>query len=210
MFSRMIDLSSLSVDEQKKQKKSEGKAPAPFSKDKPKKGLKVSKEMHDSTLEAFKHLLAEQKNDRAISFANTLAPLATSAVEVSAPSLEIDPSAQVSQLFEKLVDRLMVQHDKGIQETSFCLDGEAFESSVFSGAKVTITEYSTAPKVFNIDFSADPKALQLFELHAAEMINALNKGYFGFEVHRIDTTLLTEDEKHALPPVESATEKEER
>ena len=177
----------------------------------PKEKKRLSKQLKEGSLNALKELLAKQKQTPALSAAGPFQD--TSAMHQldasSSSSLKIEPSAQVMQLYSELIEALIYTNRDGIQETTFFLEGDAFSSSVFEGSKITITEYSTAPKIFNIEFAADPKALSFFEAHAADLLNALQKGNFGFEVNRLDTTLLTEDEKHAIPPVERDLEKEE-
>jgi len=120
---------------------------------------------------------------------------------------KLDPSAQVMQLFDKMVDSLIFIDSQGIQETSFFLDGDPFTASVFSGSQITLTEYSSAPKVFNIQFAGNSAALSLFEAHAASLATALQDGNFNFSVHRIDTKIL-EPEKSLTPQVESSLDKE--
>ncbi len=106
-------------------------------------------------------------------------------------NISIDPSSQVGALYDKLLGAIIVTHTEGVQETTFFLDGDAFNT--FQGARITITEYSTAPKVFNIEFSSHSKAVALFESHAAELMIALQKQDLGFSVYRIDTCLETEN-----------------
>ncbi|MDN3505980.1 MAG: hypothetical protein P0S96_01980 [Simkaniaceae bacterium] len=184
------------------------KSPTAFAKTSRKRPL--SKKLQEGSVAALKEMLAKQKQDLQMSAAGPFQKaFALEQTGDAATSLKIDPSVQVMQLYHKLCERLLHIHREGIQETTLFLDGDAFSSSAFEGAKITITEYSTAPKVFNIEFSADPRALSVFEAHAADLVHSLNQGKFGFTVHRLDTTLLTEDEKHALPPVERDLEKDE-
>lgn len=206
MFSRPIDYPNLET--KKPNTKQDLKRPAPF----PKERKKLSKQLQDGSLHALKELLAKQKQNTALSAAGPFQDMLAMQQASTEPTstLKIEPSAQVMQLYSKLVEALIHTNHNGIQETTFFLEGDAFNSSAFQGSKITITEYSTAPKIFNIEFSADPKALSFFEAHAADLLNALQKGNFGFEVNRLDTTLLTEDEKYAIPLVERDLEKEEQ
>jgi hypothetical protein len=198
----------LEVQSRKTETKFQKNPPSAFkqkSKNRP-----AMKRIQENSIAALRELLAKQKQESQMSAASPF----TSRIDLEAlsggsTSLKIDPSAEVMQLYNKMVERLLHIHREGIRETTLFLDGDAFASSVFSGAQITITEYSTAPKIFNIQFSADPRALAVFEAHAAELVNALDKSHFGFTVHRLDTSLLTEDEKHALPPVERDEEKDE-
>lgn len=145
---------------------------------------KLPDELHEGSLEVIKQFIANNQ-------------LATFEIDV-----KLDPSTQVGALYDKLLQAIVVAHANGVQETTFFLDGNAFSSSVFHGAKITITEYSTAPKVFNIDFSAHSKAVALFQSHAAELLIALQKKELGFSVNRIDSSLLAEEERIAIQKVE--------
>ncbi len=186
------------------------KKPAPFPKGKKESRRPFSKKLKEGSLSALKELLFKQKQEAPMGAAGPFQEIPTfQQIDGKSASLKIDPSTQVMQLYHKMVESLIHTHRNGIQETTLFLDGDAFASSIFHGAKITITEYNTAPKIFNIHFFADPKALSVFEVHAAELVNALRNGDFGFGVNRLDTSILTEDEKHALPPVQRDLEKEE-
>lgn len=178
--------------------------PAPFPKKE--KHAPLSKNLKENSLKALKDILAKQKEQMLMSAAHPFQELPSLEAVAKETSLKIDASAQVMQLYHKMVETLLHLHREGIDETTFFLDGDAFSSSLFHGAKITITEYSTAPKVFNIHFSADPKALSVFEAHAGELVNALKNGNFGFSIHRLDTSLLTDP---LLPKVEGSLDKEE-
>ncbi len=173
---------------------------------KPEKKIKLPLSLEKETFTVINEMLKLQKTE-----AGAAVPSLTfnQIVEASHRIEKLDPSAQVMQLFHKLIESMTHIDQNGIQETTFFLDGEAFNSSIFQGAKITITEYSTAPKSFNIEFSADTKTLTFFETHASDLLNALQRGNFGFTVHRLDTSLTTEDEKHTHPRVERDLEKED-
>lgn len=203
MLSKILEVQSRETEFKLKKDR-----PSPFQKNSRKRPL--SKKLQEGSVLALKEMLAKQKQDTQMSAASPFQGL-TSLQQAggSSSSLKIEASAQVMQLYHKMVEKLLHVHREGIQETTFFLEGDAFSSSLFEGAKITITEYSTAPKVFNIQFNADPKALSVFEAHAGGLVNALQKGNFGFTVHRLDCSLLTEDEKHAIPLVERDEEKDD-
>jgi len=210
MFSSPIEIQPSNIRTPKM--KEARQKPAPYSNRKNKK--KIAKELEEGALNALKDLLAKQKQKidilHTLSAAGPFSDLQLSTGEQSHCRIQaLDPSAQVMQLFEKLASTLLILHRDGIQETTLFLDGDPFASSIFQGAKITITEYNTAPKVFNVQFFADPKALALFETHAASLLAAFQNGNFGFQINRIDTSLLTEDEAYAFPKVERDLEKEE-
>ncbi len=170
---------------------------------------RLPKDLEEGTLEALKDLVAKQKQNMSAAAAATSSSLLLEASEKSSSINKIESSAQISQICNKLMKTLIHIDSKGIQETTFFLDGDAFKESVFEGAKITITEYSTAPKVFNIQFTSDPKALAVFEVHAADLMHTLQNEKLNFSVNRLDTSLMSEEEKHSLPKVERDLEKEE-
>ncbi|NGX39492.1 MAG: hypothetical protein KR126chlam1_00821 [Chlamydiae bacterium] len=179
------------------------------------KRAKFSKKVQANSLALFKKELKKEKlastNAGSTQDGPLQNPLTLKAeAELAVRSNRIAPSVQVSQLFDKMVSSLFTIHKEGVSETTFNLDGTEFASSIFSGAQITITEYSTAPKIFNIQFCATPEALAFFEGHAGELMNALQKGKFDFGVHRLDTTLMAEKDQRLLPKVERDLEKEEK
>jgi len=162
------------------------------------KTKKISKEMEEGTLKALKEMLARQKqtadSQNAMSAINPFEYSSFQELSQTDPSKieKLDPSAQVMQLYDKMVETLLFIDREGIQETTLILDGDAFSSSLFQGSQITLTEYNTAPKVFNIQFSANLESLSFFQAHAQDLLVALQKGNFGFSVHRIDTEILPE------------------
>jgi len=211
MYSHRIDLQLSEIKFSENQRASR---PAPYRKKDSNK--KISEKLQEKSLDALKQLLAKQKkiidSQHAMSAMRPFSEIQLQkalAEENTARIEKIAPSAQVMQLYNKLVDKLFFIHQNGIQETTLLLEGEGLSSSVFQGTKITITEYSTAPKVFNIKIATTAEALSYFEGHASSLLNALQKGKFGFSVYQLDTELLTEKEKPSIPPVERDLEKEE-
>ncbi len=155
----------------------------------------LSKQMKGEMHTAFKKMLADEK-ENASSEAGAPSYYASldqiSSAGKALPSSPIEPSVQITQLFEKMIRSLIHIDQKGIAETTIELTSEAFSSSVFYGATITITEYSTAPMVFNVRLTASVEGLALFQAHASELSAALQKGNFGFGIHRLDTELQDE------------------
>lgn len=196
-FSQAIEALQKGIETKRTTQRS--RQPPPFQKKKEKRS-KLSEEVNQDLLNALKQVLAEQKKPEA-----AIQMEGTSKVSIE----KLSPSAQVMQLFETLVDKMQMLKSEGIQETTFFLNDSAFSSSLFKGASITITEYSTAPKVFNISFQATTEALHLFEAHAASLMSTLQNGQFGFGVHRIETALLKEEIDRSQERVERDLEKED-
>lgn len=189
MLSQPIEIAVKDIKDSPRQV--QNKRPAAYPK-KEKKGP-LPQDLEEGSLEALKQLIASQYT---ASLEN---------IDAASPLLKIDPSSQVGALYNKLVQSLISVHTNGVQETTFFLD----DNSIFRGAKITITEFSTAPKVFNIEFTAQDKVVALFETHAADLMIALQKKDLGFSVNRIDTSLMAEDDKYAISKVERDLDKEE-
>ncbi|MBS0629842.1 MAG: hypothetical protein JSS30_06425 [Verrucomicrobia bacterium] len=165
MIPQPIELAK--IEKRELPKREGARQPTAYKKEK----NKLPQELHEGSLEVIKQFISHY--------------------EPTHVDIKIDPSTQVGALYDKLLQMIVITHSEGVQETTFFLDGDAF--NVFQGARITITEYSTAPKVFNIEFSADARAVSLFQSHAAEMLIALQKQDLGFTVNRIDTSLEVEN-----------------
>lgn len=111
-------------------------------------------------------------------------------------------SVEITQLFNEMVGCIAECTDSAIQRTTFILDAPEFAHSVFYGAKITIVEYSTAPKIFNIELSGTPEALALFQASAADFMAAFQNGKFDFQINRIEANFSEEPtHKRKIPPV---------
>ena len=147
----------------------------------------IDKEKNNS-----EEMVASVQNDpRNLTGGVPLAPLASSLTGPTTVSgaFSIDPSTEVMDLFDKMVDKITVMHQTGVTETEFSLEGAQFASSRFYGSKVVIQEFSTAPKAFNIQFVASPEAVTLMQAHAGDLMAAFQQGNYAFSINRLDTRI---------------------
>lgn len=114
----------------------------------------------------------------------------------------IAPSPQVAEIFDHIATRLTFIDEKGIQETTIELTDPHYAKSPFYGATITIREYSTAPKTFNVYLTASSVAVSLFQTHASALIEAFPYGKGKFSIHRYETHLA----KTLIKPIESEEE----
>lgn len=212
MLSKMLEIQKGQI-ELELETEEEKKSPPPFKKE----GSPLTAQLEENGLfkeflAAFREMLSKQKEEQPVSAASPFQPppnLSTLTSEApSSLSIALDPSVQMTQLFHKLVETLISTDQDGIKETTLFLEGDPFSSSIFEGGKIIITEYSTAPKIFNIHFMLDQNARTVIEGKLTELTSVFQQGAFQFAVHRIDTSLLSEDEKHAIRRVERETEEE--
>ena len=151
------------------------------------KKVRRDEPMQEELLSALKELLSRQKD------VELPAPLPAPALQTPLQSISANtwqPSMQVMQLFEEMTSSLSYVNEKGIQMTTITLDGEHFASSIFRNCTLTLTEYSTAPKIFNVQFAVTPEALAFFAPHAQQLQHALKHGEWDFRVERLDVALL--------------------
>ncbi len=176
--------------------KSEPKSPFPMKKEEKKKF--PSEEIQEAVQKLLQNALNSQKGLEVAPIINTL-PFNLPAVTSFSSH-----AVQIAELFKEMVGCMVHCKDSGIEQTSIVLDAPEFSKSLFYGAKITITEYSTAPKIYNIEFSASPEALKVFQMSASELMAAFQNGNFGFEVNRIDAHFSDQKKQKGkiIPPIE--------
>jgi hypothetical protein len=121
----------------------------------------------------------------------------------STPSIEAASSLsrstlEIEALFEKMASTMLVMTSTEESETTLYLDSPQFSSSAFFGTRITIKEFSTAPKIFNIEIASHPSALNLLTTHKDALLAAFESHKLPFAVHRLDTELHG-IEDHASP-----------
>lgn len=95
---------------------------------------------------------------------------------------------EIEELWEKLASATLLINHSQDKETTFTL--ETNNTSFFSGMRVTIKEFQTAPKIFNIELAPNSSsALSLIASHAQQLLDRFNRASFDFSIHRIDTEL---------------------
>lgn len=97
---------------------------------------------------------------------------------------------EVWELFERMVGTMTVATYGGATETTISLNAPQFASSVFYGSQIIIREYSTAPKVFNIELLGSPQAVELFQGNADDLMAAFQNGKYAFRVNQLQTGIL--------------------
>ncbi|MEK7339182.1 MAG: hypothetical protein WBD50_08200 [Candidatus Rhabdochlamydia sp.] len=90
---------------------------------------------------------------------------------------------EIEELWGKLASASILMNHSQDKETTFILDTN---TSLFSGMRITIKEYSTAPKVFNIELApTSSTALSLIASHVPQLLNRFRQESFGFSVNDI-------------------------
>jgi hypothetical protein len=132
-------------------------------------------------------LLAEPQTDLppgATPSAGTPPPSPTT----TSPFANLPP--QVQQVFERMVGVITVMQQTGVTQTTINLNNPQFANSVFYGAQIMLTEFSTAPKAYNIELLGNQQSVALFNANADDLVAAFQAGNYTFKVNRIDTAYL--------------------
>ena len=146
-------------------------------------------------------LMPEEKKDKADASTCVSMPIHTPSPFLSAAlsnlsspsSIPSSLSPEVQALFEKMASTMIVMQSSGEAETTLFLDSPQFASSLFYGTKITIREFSTAPKAFNIEIVSSPLAIHAIDPCKNDLLSAFQHGHFNFSIHRFDTFLQTEE-----------------
>jgi len=142
-------------------------------------------------------LIAEDEEKKKEPEGVATAPMPTP-LFISAPSTEVSavaPSgavAEIESLAEKMISSMQVLCSSGDTETSLFLNNP---SSLFFGTTVTIREFSTAPKAFNIEIRAASEVLAILNAGKQVLLSNLEKSEYAFSVYRIETHLQQSDER---------------
>jgi len=148
---------------------------------------KKQKEKHTS-----KKDLAEDKESPLNACASPLPSLKTQMDSCIQPAAMVDSASactEIEALFEKMASTMLVMNSESEQQTTLFLDTPQYSSSAFFGTRITIKEFSTAPKIFNIEIASSPTALNLLTTHKDALLAAFDSHKLPFSVHRLDTEL---------------------
>ena len=164
--------------------KEEYSSTSSFSKRKEKK-RSFSEVLENASILVLQSALEKEKTE--IEGCPLSSPLSGTSASVSyAAALvrSIDLAPEVLELFEKGVHAMTYLTQSGVSETTFFLDMHQF-----AGTKVTITEFNTAPKVFNISLVGSPEMAARFNAYAPDLLAAFHKSPFNFSVHRLESAV---------------------
>ncbi|MBS0605029.1 MAG: hypothetical protein JSS60_08375 [Verrucomicrobia bacterium] len=148
----------------------------------------------------------DKKDQSKVVEAPCVAPLSFRAsdagVAVSAPTAPT-LAPEVEAAFEKMASCMIVMSSSHEVETTLFLDNPRFSSSSLFGTKITIREFSTAPKAFNIEIVSNPHAVAMIDASKNDLLSAFQNGSFNFTVHRFDTHLEQREDRPVLHRKES-------
>lgn len=94
---------------------------------------------------------------------------------------------EVEAIFHQMVEKITHIHEAGLTTTTVTLPENT--NSLLSGTEITLIEYNTAPKDYNICIKGSPEATTLFQAHLGELISAFNTEYRPFKINRLELSL---------------------
>jgi len=152
----------------------------------------IDKEVHEETL---------KENNIAITPLDLARPPLSPLVIAISP---INSLKEVETLFVQMVETMTTLYQEGHTETTFVLNRG--NDSFLSGTEITILEYNTAPKDFNIQIKGSPEAVKLFERHLGGLVAAFNaEHHHPFKIHRLE---IYQNSKRATVRKKEATSEE--
>ena len=98
-------------------------------------------------------------------------------------------SDQIYALMEKVGSEMIVMTSEGSTKTTLILNNDLFESTLLENAEITIEEFSSAPKIFNVTISAGPRGIEMVRSQMEEFLKLFQEKKFGFSINRIDTEI---------------------
>ncbi len=117
-------------------------------------------------------------------------PLMAPPLTTLEPAAYTQMTPQLQEFFQKLVGVLTVMKATGVSETVIKLNAPAGSRlSIFNGSEISIKEYSSAPKSFNIQFNGNPEAVNLVQGNLGTLMAALSDKEYNFKVNRFDIGL---------------------
>jgi hypothetical protein len=139
--------------------------------------------------------------------ASTLGPSFIPPPATTAPGYTLLNSEMLA-LFEKMVGQItLMLQPNGDKETTIHLTSPEYAKSMFYGAQITIKEYSTAPRAYNIEFFGTEQNTRFFQKNIPSLQSAF-QGEKRFSIHNINTSLL-ESERPLFHRKEKTKEKGE-
>jgi len=135
----------------------------------------------------------EEENERAEAPYSMPLPILSPSDLSSSIAVQNALSPQIEAIFEKMASMMIVMSSSGDVETTLFLDNPHFASSLFFGTQITIREFTTAPKAFNIEITSFSPAISAIESCKNALLSSFRNGNFNFSVHRFDTHIQNEE-----------------
>lgn len=104
----------------------------------------------------------------------------------------------VEAAFEKMASCMLVMTSSHETKTTVYLDHPRFASSALFRTQITIREFSTAPKIFNVEIISNPLAVATIDASKNDLLAAFQNGKFNFSIHRFETEIAQNNDQPVL------------
>lgn len=104
----------------------------------------------------------------------------------------------IEAAFEKMASCMLVMTSSNETQTTVYLDHPRFASSALFGTQITIREFSSAPKIFNVEIISNPLAVATIDASKNDLLAAFQNGKFNFSIHRFETQIAQNDDRPVL------------
>jgi hypothetical protein len=101
-----------------------------------------------------------------------------------APFVYLHPKAY--EYFERMVSNITVMLETGVTTTTITLNEPT--GSIFAGTQISIAEFSTAPKAFNIEITGSSEAVAIFDSNMDDL-SAAFANYKEFSINRLEARI---------------------
>ena len=112
----------------------------------------------------------------------------------SAPSSVSSITPETQKIFDKMCSEMVIMHTKASCKTTLILRSLSLRNSPLYGSKVTIEEFSTAPKLFNVTIQTKAPVMEAVNAQMAGFMNFLHSKELAFGINRMETVLLSEED----------------
>jgi hypothetical protein len=115
----------------------------------------------------------------------------------TAPPVQIAvvASDQVAHFFEQMVNQLSHVKTPLVQQTTITLTSPKLQASSLNNTLIVISEYSTAPRAFNVECLTTPQGAALMAVHLPALLEGFNEKRESFKIHRFDISLKEKEKK---------------
>jgi hypothetical protein len=98
------------------------------------------------------------------------------------------------KIFDTMCSEMTIMHTEACTKTTITLRSLTLRNSPLYGSKITIEEFTTAPKLFNVTIQTKAPVMEAVQAQMAGFMNFIRNKELAFGINRLDTVLLSEED----------------
>ena len=98
-------------------------------------------------------------------------------------------NTEILTLIEKLGAEMIIMTTEDSNHTTIHLGDNYPQGSVLNNLEISIQEFSTAPKIFNVTLTSSPESLEKISPYISQLLNVFRERKFDFSINRIETEI---------------------